>query len=157
MHCAFPKDLFIEQCKAFSMLRPHARRIRRSYPECGRTLERQLYPEPYPPCVMQEIDCRDCPWVEYREDIKYCYERPEPCENKDCRYWEARYPGHCVLRVYRKEGLKLVEIAEIMGISKQRAEQLEKQAIRKLAYLLGILNEEDVRPLIQQALWEMRP
>jgi len=153
MHCAFPKEFFLERLEGLEAMRALSHKIQRHNMMWGSRIRQTLYPDPFPPCLLKQVDCRDCFWVEYRDEIRYCYDRPEDCKNKDCRFYVEDYPTRCILRVIKPEGMTITEIAEVLGISKQRVEQLEKNALRKIALALKLLREQQEKQL-QQSLWQ---
>jgi hypothetical protein len=57
--------------------------------------------------------------------------RTRMCNREDCRLW-VDYPeiGNCLGRNWKDHGL--TETGEIMGMSKQRVQYIEKRAIGKL-------------------------
>lgn len=64
-----------------------------------------------------------------------CVNGPRPCP------WECRYrlegAESCVLDVADRGGLQQVDIAQILGLSVSRAQQIEEQAVAKLAAGMG--------------------
>lgn len=71
-----------------------------------------------------------------------CIEGPRPCPHVTCRHhlWLdakkgtrlADMPETCALDVADRGGVTLPELGELLGVTKERAMQLEKQALAKV-------------------------
>ncbi len=92
--------------------------------------------------------------------------RPEWCHNygqelcdkgeDGCRYWiDFLDTGNCALRITYP--FSCSEVGRVMGISKQRVEQLETRVYRKLKVALeddGVYCVEDL--LVEEDVWAIR-
>lgn len=64
-----------------------------------------------------------------------CYQDSEWCDVKNCYYHISSFEfGNCLLRVDR--GHTFQEIGSVLGVSKQRVEQLTKKLIIKCTQVL---------------------
>ncbi|RLI02328.1 hypothetical protein DRO31_04375 [Candidatus Bathyarchaeota archaeon] len=93
------------------------------------------------------------------EEYVKCYKLNFVCNDRNCRYWEEMTPkgrekyGNCVIRMALEGPHTLGEIAEVLGVTKERVRQLEAQALRKLAFQAvkrGL--SEDMRSFVEEYL-----
>lgn len=67
------------------------------------------------------------------------------CQNESCRLWLRTAPGHCAYMMVNVEEkqeyptlLPLKDLSEVLGLSRMRVCQIEKQALTKLKALSGV-------------------
>ena len=84
------------------------------------------------------------------ENKKYeCYKKSELCEvgdeeNGGCRYWvDWLDVGNCALRNTTEHTLK--EVGMMLGISKERARQLEERGLAKMKVIIKAMRRERLK------------
>ncbi len=56
---------------------------------------------------------------------------PRPCPAYRCRYCTPYSPGSCALDVAEEGGVALERVGEVLDVSRQRAQQVERMAMRR--------------------------
>lgn len=70
----------------------------------------------------------------HQETQGACMESPVSCAGAQCRYWLEG--GECAMRLANTGSMSQVEIAPLLGVTRQRIEQIERKALIKLRVAL---------------------
>lgn len=80
-------------------------------------------------------------WGKKGDGCEYWGRKRHVCKCCTCRYWHQWRPTrNCVLRVEREHSLE--EVAQSMSMTRQRINQIEKEAMLKVMAVLGYLGWE---------------
>lgn len=64
-----------------------------------------------------------------------CIDGPRPCRIRECRYHlggRSKHRPTCVLDEADRDGMSAYEVARVMGVSRERIEQVERRALVRL-------------------------
>lgn len=67
-----------------------------------------------------------------------CASCPRPCPWESCRYHLGPGAETCALDVADRGGASINEVAALLGVSKQRIDQITKRAVVKIAVRMGL-------------------
>jgi len=113
----------------------------------GKTISRRdlqrarMLPAPYPDVErpVTRADCeygpRPCPWVSCRHHL---YLDVTPSGGLHLNHYGIdvdEVPATCSLDLTRREGMTIDEVGDVLGITRERARQIEHQGIRKIRHL----------------------